>query len=77
MISLQWKEGEKIKEAKISKKEAIEELLGKTRNPIDTILAGTEKISQVTRGNLFLNKLGNDFRRNKILMQREKLVISK
>ena len=42
---------------KISKKEAIEELLGKTRNPIDTILAGTEKISQVTRGNLFLNKL--------------------
>ena len=37
------------------KKEAIEELLGKTRNPIDTILAGTEKISQVTRGNLFLN----------------------
>jgi len=45
------------KDLKISKKEAIEELLGKTRNPIDTILAGTEKISQVTRGNLFLNKL--------------------
>ena len=45
------------KDLKVTKKEAIEELLGKTRNPIDTILAGTEKISQVTRGNLFLNKL--------------------
>ena len=39
------------------KEQAIKNLLGKTEDPLDTILGSTEKISQVTRGNQFINRL--------------------
>ena len=39
------------------KEKIVKEFLGKTENPLDTILASTEKISQVTRGNQFMSNL--------------------
>jgi len=39
------------------KEKIIKEFLGKTENPMDTILASTEKLSQVTRGNQFMTNL--------------------
>ena len=39
------------------KENLIRNLLGRTQDPLDTILGSTEKISQVTRGNQFINRL--------------------
>ena len=39
------------------KEKIIKDFLGKTENPMDTILASTEKLSQVTRGNQFMTNL--------------------
>ena len=39
------------------KEDIIKKFLGKTENPMDTILASTEKLSQVTRGNQFMTNL--------------------
>jgi hypothetical protein len=45
--NLQEKETEKV----------IDELLGKTKNPMQTILAGTSKLSLITRRNEFFDDL--------------------
>ena len=57
-------ERKKFKEIELGKGELsrekenlIRNLLGRTEDPLDTILGSTEKISQVTRGNQFINRL--------------------
>ena len=46
-----------LMEGKASDQEIFEDLLGKSNNPMQTILAGTAKLSMIVRRNVFFKDL--------------------